>query len=236
MVSINEDVVLISSTDDPLGKLHSGWIVEKKKIEGITDVSFITVDPLDYRVKKFLKGKTGMLDKLINIRNMKSTNLMTKSVADPNSDVPDELQGGSGYHRRREMADNITKVIPITVELADETNVTVRVTSEWHRRSHLTIELTAASIELLLKEPKDDGVQVSQPENHFSHVEWLSKAELIQTSYYDAAQTKWRVKRMKLDTQDPSLKQSDFEKKASVLEAFYEAHHSEPPADSDADL
>ena len=138
--------------------LASAWIVEPKTVnderEGEpVERQFCPVQLEIYRCTKFLKKKKGMVNHIIELRNEKVKELMKAlpRAEDPNDNYASA--DAAPKHPKREMIDQISKVITVEVVSSTGFQASVNVMATWRERDVLAIELTAGNLDLLLEDP-----------------------------------------------------------------------------------
>ena len=161
-------------------KLTKSWVAE---YEVVDDIKFVPCQKLCGQFKRFVDNDFTMLDHLMVKRDIAVVEAMIKSVADGDGDAPD---GGSLPKRpRKEMFDNIERVVTLSVQTKDNVFHDVRVLSARAKRDHLKIELVPAKLELLTKQPIDDMESEMRPDlTQFPNCKWLPQRKCTRVVYF----------------------------------------------------
>ena len=209
--------------------LSGAWVTPVTKVE---NAEFITVHRMDTKFAKFVHHKFAMMDYLLKLRNRAVDDAMITTCsadADPMHDV--DVQH-LPKRPRREMFDEISsKIVSVKVMLLDGRHHTMRVVATVNTRAKLCIEATEENVNVLLQEPRELAEQVVVPDMTEANVRWNKTRFAVFCKYYCNQQSKYRWKFMKVPY-GPDF-QERVTRMASVCQAFYTTHHTEPQDDDD---
>ena len=231
-VSIEENVVAISG-GSLKGKVHAAWIA---RVHEIDTKKFVTADRLDCRFAKYVDSNFKMLDFVIDIRNKVVEDAMraTCSADDP---MQDDDAAPLPKRPRKEMFDDIPKIIEIKVQRVGKPELTLKVLSCWYTRNKLAFELKAENVELFMESPPQASElapgsemrsYIKQP-----NVKWNRSRHAVQCSYFCKEKLCWRLKVMKVERCDNVA--YAVESMATLCQQFYNTHHKDEDGDEHGD-
>ena len=201
-------------------QLANAWIIEPKKVEDnrgedMVEREFVSIHMQLYRCKNFLKNGKAMVNHIIELRNKKVKELMR---ALPREEDPNDFYASSDaapIRPRREMIDQISRVITVKVVSSTGFQASVNVMATWRERDVLTIELTAPNLDLLLEDPPA-GSAPWAPEINEPDVQWVSCRRELRTSYWDSQKGRQKTK-----SQQVELDQDDKQTACDKLRQHY---------------
>ena len=223
-VVIHEKVVVVCGSEDM--QVGRGWVCEYVEH---ADRKFIRVGKTSYKFREICGGNLDMFEVLLKKRNDAVRDAMIKEcgVAE-GSDAAVALP----KRPRKQMIDEVPKIIDVKVELESGGSQTVAVLSHWCEAGMLEIELSKESVQLLREAPASSE-QAFTPNISDLNVKWKPSTSSVYTRFYDG--TKWRQKTMRVSvTDDRELMQTRVDKIASVMQAFFNVQHCDGRADDDA--
>ena len=211
--------------------LASAWIVEAKRVNDEREAwpverNFCPVQTGFYRCNKFLKKKKGMVNHIIELRNEKVKELMK---ALPRAEDPNDNYASSDAatnRPRREMIDQISRVITVDVVTTTGMASSVNLLPTWREREVLAIELTEENLDLLLEDPPAGSAPWS-PEINEPDVIWLPRRKELRAFYFDRQKGRYCTKSMQVEFShclNDDDKQEACDKVARELQRFFEAN------------
>ena len=214
--------------------LASAWIVEAKRVNDEREAwpkerMFCPVQPGFYRCQKFLKKKKGMVNHIIELRNEKVKELMK---ALPRAEDPNDNYASSDAatnRPRREMIDQISRVITVDVVTTTGMASSVNLLPTWREREVLAIELTEENLDLLLEDPPAGSAPWS-PEINEPDVTWLPRRRELRCQYYDSLKGRRVTKSMQVDfghCLTDEDKQEQVDKVARELQRYFDENCSD---------
>ena len=148
--------------EDNIFSIKGGFLGQKELVvkaeKDANDRSFTTIDRTTSRFKLFLGGNYAMMDRMIKLRNAAVDARMADCDKEANDPLHDAAPAGAvGLQRKRkEVFDDLEAETIEIAPVSDGGDVhTVLVRPHWYKRAKLSIEVTRANFELLLKKPHD---------------------------------------------------------------------------------
>lgn len=237
MVAIIEDVVVITDSEDT--PLHKGWTV-RVTVVGKTETDpgrkFVKIGK-DYKMQKVFGGNPKMYEAMVERRNEAVKAAMIKECSEAQEDDTEVKAAGSLPKRpRKQMVDEISDILDITIEVADGTVHTLSVLPHWNEQAVLELELKRENLELLKKEPAESMATSFVPVISEPNVKWKQSISSVWCDWYDAKAGKWKIKTMKVTpATDTDVLQANVNKIAAVCQEFYNQHSDAAPAIVDAE-
>ena len=211
--------------------LATAWIVEPKKVKDEREEKpvvrkFALVHTGHYRCKNFLRNRKGMVNHIIELRNQQVKELLR---ALPREEDPNDSYASADAaprHPKREMVDQLSKVITVDVLTLTGIESSGNVLPTWREREVLAIELTEGNLDLLLEDPPAGSVPWA-PEINEPDVIWLPRRRELRCQHYDRLKGRHSTKSMQVEfshclTDD--VKQEACDKVARELQRFFEAN------------
>ena len=219
-VEIHRNVCVVGIEGDPLSK---GLLLE---VESVGGIDMIAVKE-NHKMKKLFPYIGNMCKHLEACRQEAVTMAMRMKFCEPNpSTNVVEPTAPLPKRPRRSMADELPPFVEVTVPLMDEEPAKVKMRTEWHAQSTLTVELSDATIAMLQCQPLADNKMkpvIDQP-----NVAWHASRQSVSCWYFDKASKKGKRKVMapKADP-DPIVFQENVNRMAAVCQKFYDEHNEE---------
>ena len=201
------------------------WYIQATTV--VDGIQFVLINRGQWQVRQFLGENFGMLDALVLARNAACEKDMTTvhlEDEDPMAAADEQLQRRPLKQRRTLFADVKSDVITVTVQTDDNTHHHVRVLPHWHSAARLTMELTQANVELLLRTPAS-AVPHGQfrPTITLPNIGWNKSRNALFCWWYDGS--RWRNKSMIVKHHDAAQLQSVAHAVERQLSEWREAHH-----------
>ena len=223
-VVLRDDIAVIQGGAAKSVNLHSAWLAP---LHVVDDIKYVVVERGDSRLQSFLGQHTDMIDRLIALRNTAVLDTMATTCG-AQDDPMQDADGSSRLPKRpkREMHDEIPKVVDVSVEVDGGETRSVRVLSVWCNNSRLAFEFTQDNIELLFKTPV--VVESFTPAIAEPNVKWYDSRHSVYCRYYDGTKNKFKVKSLK-------VKHSEFnevlQERVNILarqcQQYYDDHHDQ---------
>ena len=224
--------------DDVAPALAARWVVQSIPESGS---EFVEVFPRDTGFLKFVGGNVAMIEKIRWARNCEVSRLMEKftngadsDAVDGGDDIDQPANGPRVYRRRRELIDDIPRVVPITVATEDETVHTVRVMSTWHGGAAVRIELTDANMNLLKQKPLMSVADFYPEDNPYPDVKYSRSQRAAFIRIREGGKVKTMRKGVGKTATTVAELHSQFIKHAKYLQEYYNDHNEQPSRSSDA--
>lgn len=198
----------------------TAWYCKPKLVSGY---QFVSLDRGCTRFANYVSGDYTMMEYLVKLRNDKTEDLM--KIVDNNGDGMADTEVDRPLKRpRKELVDEIDDVCVVSARCNDGSTYAVRVCTSSSHRAKLQIELTSASLELLLKEPVDPVLPEPRPESTQPNVKWAPARHAVLTKYFDKDSQTWKTKSMQVK-REGNL-QANADKVMKVLQEFWNSHHA----------
>ena len=198
----------------------TAWYIKPKIVDGR---EFISLDRTCTRFTNFLSGDYRMLDYLVRLRN-DATEEMMKAVDNQGDGMADVEVDRPLKRPRKELVDEIADTCVVSAKCNDGSTYAVRVCTSSLHRAKLVIELTHATIELLLKIPAVPVLPEPKPEVTQPNVKWYPARHSVSTRYFDRDSQKWKTKMMQVKREGDLQENAD--KVMKVLQEFWSSHHA----------
>jgi len=219
------------------------WHVEPCMVQ---DVEFLEISARDPHCRRFFQKRFAMVRHIKAIRNAKTLELMTalsNHEGDPNDDMPNDSNSSPCKSRktdrpRRELIDDLPKVIDLEVHTRSGIRATVRVTRCCRRsNSQLEIELTDDNLDLMREDPPAASAQFNPAVSaQYPTVRWVSKRNSVRCTWWDSKKKRWKTTSRLVEFDEGAgdeEKESAVNDAAAYLQSFYESHHN---IDADDDV
>eukprot|EP00959_Pyramimonas_sp_CCMP1952_P031024 650716-Pyramimonas_sp.AAC.2 len=227
MVSIVEGFVEVSLSDRP--GPGNAWYA---KVVHSNGERFVVCDKQNKKFRQFVKDGYDMLGELVRLREVATEKLLEAAfaAADPLGDARHPgVDGGAAKRPRKEMVDDVEKIVQLEVPLEDGSIHHVKVMVSAIPRGKLAIQLNQDNMLLLLKTPKHEPAEmpIVDPVINSQVVKWSRYRSSVVTHYFDAGSMTWKQKSMKVKA---TPIRADFDQQVAklvvVLETFHREHHA----------
>ena len=212
---IRTDVAVLHHAES---SLEESMVFEKVREQ---DVDFIKIPPSSYRLKSFIRS-SAMVDRIRQLRNRKVDFEMKKVGHDVSeTDGVDMAELPMPKRPRRALADEIPKILTITIQLIDGSLRDLRVLSCFHQGTPPAIELTQDGVALLSETPiEDEVVQTHQP-----NVKWAPQSQAVYCLYRTSTGERKR-KQENIDVPgEVGLFTERIKAASERIQKFYEDYH-----------
>ena len=175
------------------GCLKKGSTPWHATIQCVGGFTFIRLLKADTGLKRFVNGNMSMVDALYQARNDAVDNAMVATCGEQDDPLEDNVESPMPKRRRREMVDEIEKMLELKIKSSDNVELNVKVLPDFRKQGALWVELTLECLKFLLKTPGDEHVPKFAPTIDVQGVRWWRARHCVYSRYYDSALGKWRL-------------------------------------------
>jgi hypothetical protein len=199
--------------------------------------AYVCLRKADRRLQEFLGKNFAMIEKLSDLRNDATVNMMDECDApgrDPSAVAVGTVQTCAApklaVKRKREVFKELALgPIEVKVETVCGSSHVIKVLPRWHNRACLQMEALQENFGVLLLTPRvADAADTFKPTfEHTSRVKWNHANQSVYCAYWKGG--KWKRKTRKVERgADDAETQSRVDDAALKLEEFWRNNHEDP--------